>query len=122
MGIQDEALKLHEEWQGKLSIDSKVPVKNKHDLSMAYTPGVAEPCRMIHKNKEDVYKYTGKGNMVAVVTDGSAVLGLGDIGPEAALPVMERGRLFCSKNSAVSMRFRSVFHPRMWKSSSRRSR
>jgi malate dehydrogenase (oxaloacetate-decarboxylating) len=56
---------------------------------MAYTPGVAEPCRMIHKNKEDVYKYTGKGNMVAVVTDGSAVLGLGDIGPEAALPVME---------------------------------
>ena len=89
MGIQEEALKLHEEWQGKLSIDSKVPVKNKHDLSMAYTPGVAEPCRMIHKNKDDVYKYTGKGNMVAVVTDGSAVLGLGDIGPEAALPVME---------------------------------
>lgn len=89
MGIQEEALKLHEEWKGKLSIDSKVPVKTKYDLSVAYTPGVAEPCRMIHKNKEDVYKYTGKGNMVAVVTDGSAVLGLGDIGPEAALPVME---------------------------------
>jgi Malic enzyme len=89
MGIQEEALKLHEEWQGKLSIDSKVPVKSKYDLSMAYTPGVAAPCRMIHKNKDDVYKYTGKGNMVAVVTDGSAVLGLGDIGPEAALPVME---------------------------------
>lgn len=56
MGIQEEALKLHEEWQGKLSIDSKVLVKNKHDLSMAYTPGVAEPCRMIHKNKDDIYQ------------------------------------------------------------------
>lgn len=89
MGIKEDALKLHEEWQGKLSINSKVPVKNKYDLSVAYTPGVAEPCRMIHKNREDVYKYTGKGNTVAVVTDGSAVLGLGDIGPEAALPVME---------------------------------
>ncbi|MDP2843141.1 MAG: NAD-dependent malic enzyme, partial [Acetobacterium sp.] len=61
MEIQEEALKLHEQWQGKLSIDSKVSVKNKHDLSMAYTPGVAEPCRRIHENKEDVYKYTGKG-------------------------------------------------------------
>ena len=89
MGIKEDALRLHEEWKGKLSIDSKVPVKNKYDLSVAYTPGVAEPCRMIHKNSEDVYKYTGKGNTVAVVTDGSAVLGLGDIGPEAALPVME---------------------------------
>ena len=89
MGIKEDALRLHEEWKGKLSIDSKVPVKNKYDLSVAYTPGVAEPCRMIHKNREDVYKYTGKGNTVAVVTDGSAVLGLGDIGPEAALPVME---------------------------------
>ena len=81
MGIQEEALKLHEEWQGKLSIDSKVPVKNKHDLSMAYTPGVAEPCRMIHKNKEDVYKYTGKGNMVAVVTDGVGGVGAGRYWP-----------------------------------------
>jgi len=89
MGIKEDALRLHEEWKGKLSIDSKVSVKNKYDLSVAYTPGVAEPCRMIHKNREDVYKYTGKGNTVAVVTDGSAVLGLGDIGPEAALPVME---------------------------------
>lgn len=89
MGIQEEALALHAQWQGKLSIDSKVPIKNKDDLSVAYTPGVAEPCRRIHQHKIDVYKYTGKGNMVAVVTDGSAVLGLGDIGPEAALPVME---------------------------------
>lgn len=89
MSIQEEALKLHEEWKGKIEVTSKVSVKSTYDLSTAYTPGVAEPCRMIHKNKDDVYKYTSKGNMVAIVTDGSAVLGLGDIGPEASLPVME---------------------------------
>ena len=72
-----------------MSIVSKVAVKNKDDLSLAYSPGVAEPCRKIAANKEDVYKYTSKGNLVAVITDGTAVLGLGDIGPEAALPVME---------------------------------
>lgn len=89
MNIQQESLKLHEKWQGKIEIKSTVPVKSTYDLSVAYTPGVAEPCREINKNKEDVYKYTSKGNMVAIVTDGTAVLGLGDIGPEAALPVME---------------------------------
>lgn len=89
MSIQKEALELHEKWQGKIEVKSTVPVKSKYDLSTAYTPGVAEPCKYIHKNKADVYKYTAKGNLVAVVTDGSAVLGLGDIGPEAALPVME---------------------------------
>src|SRR5665647_162894 len=89
MSIQEEALELHEKWKGKIEITSKVPVKTTYDLSTAYTPGVAEPCRMIQKNKDDVYKYTAKGNMVAIVTDGTAVLGLGDIGPEAALPVME---------------------------------
>lgn len=89
MNIQEEALQLHEEWRGKLDIRSKVSVKDKHALSTAYTPGVAEPCRVISKDKEKVYAYTGKGNLVAVVTDGSAVLGLGDIGPEAGLPVME---------------------------------
>ncbi|MBN2142219.1 NAD-dependent malic enzyme [Candidatus Woesearchaeota archaeon] len=83
------ALKMHEENKGKLEVISKVPLKSKDDLSTAYTPGVAEPCLRIAKNKDDVYKYTTKGNMVAVVSDGSAVLGLGNIGPEAALPVME---------------------------------
>ncbi len=89
MGIQEEALKLHEEWKGKIEVSSKVSVSSKYDLSTAYTPGVAEPCKVIHKNKADVYKYTAKGNLVAIVTDGSAVLGLGDIGAEASLPVME---------------------------------
>lgn len=83
------ALDMHENKKGKISLESKVRVENKDDLSIAYTPGVAQPCREIHKNKEDVYKYTSKGNMVAVVSDGSAVLGLGDIGAEASIPVME---------------------------------
>lgn len=83
------ALEMHKKYQGKITVESKVEVASKDDLSTAYTPGVAEPCREIHKNKEMVYDYTSKGNMVAVVSDGTAVLGLGDIGPEASLPVME---------------------------------
>lgn len=83
------ALKMHEENKGKIKVESKVTVTNKDELSTAYTPGVAEPCRMIAKNSEDVYKYTAKGNLVAVVTDGSAVLGLGNIGGMAGMPVME---------------------------------
>lgn len=89
MDYNQLALELHEKNKGKISVTSKVKVENRDDLSTAYTPGVAEPCRKIAQNKEDVYKYTSKGNMVAVVTDGTAVLGLGDIGPEAGLPVME---------------------------------
>lgn len=89
MNYFEESLKLHEEKQGKISITSKVKVETRDDLSLAYTPGVAEPCRKIHENQENVYKYTSKGNLVAVVTDGSAVLGLGDIGPMAGMPVME---------------------------------
>lgn len=87
--VYEESLKLHEANRGKLSVISKVSVKNREDLSLAYSPGVAEPCRKIQEKKEEVYRYTSRGNMVAVVTDGTAVLGLGDIGPEAALPVME---------------------------------
>lgn len=87
--LRDEALHIHRINQGKLSTEPKVPVKNATDLSLAYSPGVAEPCKEIYDHKESVYEYTMKGNMVAVVSDGSAVLGLGNIGPEAALPVME---------------------------------
>ena len=87
--LREKALKLHEENKGKLEIVPKVKMDSLDDLSLAYSPGVAEPCKEIAKNKEDVYKYTAKGNTVAVITDGTAVLGLGDIGPEAALPVME---------------------------------
>ncbi len=89
MNYAELSLKLHEERRGKIEIASKVSLETKDDLSIAYTPGVAQPCREIHKDRETVYKYTSKGNLVAVVTDGTAVLGLGDIGPEAAMPVME---------------------------------
>lgn len=89
MDYNNMALRMHEENRGKVGIVSKVTVETRDDLSTAYTPGVAEPCRKIRDNKEEVYRYTAKGNLVAVVSDGTAVLGLGDIGPEAAMPVME---------------------------------
>ncbi len=89
MNYSELSLKMHEENQGKISVVSKVQVKTRDDLSTAYTPGVAEPCRRIAAKKSEVYRYTAKKNLVAVVTDGTAVLGLGDIGPEAAMPVME---------------------------------
>lgn len=87
--ISQKALALHKEWNGKIKTTPKAPVRSREDLALAYTPGVAEPCKAIAANKEDVYQYTIKSNTVAVVSDGSAVLGLGNIGPEAALPVME---------------------------------
>ncbi|WP_099470023.1 NAD(P)-dependent malic enzyme [Konateibacter massiliensis] len=89
MTTNEKALLLHEEWNGKLETVSKTPVKSREDLSLAYTPGVAEPCKVIAADKEAAYKYTIKSNTVAVVSDGSAVLGLGNIGPYAAMPVME---------------------------------
>lgn len=89
MGIDTEALRLHKENRGKIEMRSKVEINSPAELSLAYSPGVAAPCRAIHQEPSLVYDYTNKGNTVAVVTDGTAVLGLGDIGPEAALPVME---------------------------------
>lgn len=89
MNTYEKALMLHEQWNGKIETVSKAPVKNREDLAIAYTPGVAEPCKVIADDKEAAYKYTMKANTIAVVSDGSAVLGLGNIGPYAAMPVME---------------------------------
>ena len=87
--IKKEALELHRKNQGKLMVKTKVPARNEHDLSLAYSPGVAEPCKEIHEDNEKIFEYTNKSNFVAVVSNGSAVLGLGDIGAEASMPVME---------------------------------
>jgi len=89
MDYAKESLRLHEEWQGKLEVTARVPVKTKEDLSLAYTPGVAQPCLEIQKDLDKSYTLTRRHNLCAVITDGSAVLGLGDIGPEAGMPVME---------------------------------
>ena len=89
MDYAKESLRLHGEWKGKIEVISKVPVNNKDDLSLAYTPGVAQPCLEIQKDMDKSYELTRRHNLVAVITDGTAVLGLGDIGPEAGMPVME---------------------------------
>lgn len=89
MTLREETLKMHLENNGKLAVTCKVPLENRHDLAVAYTPGVAEPCKEIKEKKEMSFEYTCRGNMVAIVSDGTRVLGLGDIGPEAAMPVME---------------------------------
>ena len=99
MSLREDALAFHKAFRGKIAVHSKVPCSTSRDLSLAYTPGVAEPCREIQKNPDDVYDYTAKGNIVAVVTDGTAVLGLGDIGPLASIPVME-GKAILFKNFA----------------------
>lgn len=101
MMIKEQALQLHKKLAGKIGIVSKVEVNNADDLSLAYTPGVAEPCKLIAKNSEASFEQTGRGNLVAVVTDGTAVLGLGDIGPEAAMPVMEGKAVLFKKFAGV---------------------
>jgi len=99
--IATRALIEHEKWRGKIEVASRVHISSMDDLSMAYTPGVAEPCREIHRDKRKVYQYTRKWNTIAVVTDGTAVLGLGDIGPEAGLPVMEGKALLFKEFAGV---------------------
>ena len=89
MDYAKESLRLHGEWKGKIEVTARVPVETKDDLSLAYTPGVAQPCMEIQKDLEKSYELTRRWNLCAVITDGSAVLGLGDIGPEAGMPVME---------------------------------
>ena len=98
------ALKLHEEHKGKIGVISKVKIETKDDLSTSYTPGVAEPCRKIHEDEKNVWKYTAKSNLVAVVSDGTAVLGLGNIGAKAAMPVME-GKAVLFKNFGNLFRY-----------------
>ena len=95
------SIEAHKKARGKISVESKLPLETKDDLSIAYTPGVAEPCREIHIDKSKAYDYTAKGNLVAVISDGSAVLGLGNIGPEAALPVMEGKAVLFKKFAGV---------------------
>lgn len=101
MNLRDKALELHKKFKGKIETKLKVPLETKEDLSLAYTPGVAEPCKEINENPDKVYEYTNKGNLVAVVTDGSAVLGLGNIGGEAGYPVMEGKAALFKKFAAI---------------------
>ena len=89
MNVREESLKKHYEWRGKIEVVSRAPINSREDLSLAYTPGVAEPCLAIQADVNKSYELTRRANLVAVVTDGTAVLGLGDIGPEAGMPVME---------------------------------
>ena len=121
MDYAKEALRLHAEWKGKLDIDPKMEINTKDDLSLAYTPGVAAPCLEIEKDINKSYELTGRGNLVAVVTDGTAVLGLGDIGPEAGMPVME-GKCVLFKEFGGVNAIPLCIKARMWMKSSVRLR
>ena len=112
--MENKALEMHKKWNGKLETIPKSKVNTREDLAIAYTPGVAEPCKVIAENPEEAYTYTMKANTVAVVSDGSAVLGLGNIGPYAAMPVME-GKCVLSRNSATSTPFLSALIHRIRK-------
>ena len=101
MDVYEQAELLHKRSKGKLEVNLKVDLNSKEDLSLAYTPGVARPCQLIAENKEKAYDYTWKSNSVAVISDGSAVLGLGNIGPEAAMPVMEGKSILFKKFAGI---------------------
>ena len=113
MDYAKESLRLHYEWKGKLEVTPRAEVNSKEALSLAYTPGVAQPCLEIQKDIAKSYELTRRWNTVAVVTDGSAVLGLGDIGPEAGMPVMG-ANASCSRPSVMWTPFRSACGARMW--------
>ena len=113
LNYMEESLRLHGEWQGKIEVVSRVPVKNKDDLSVAYTPGVAQPCLEIQKDYDKSFTLTRRHNLVAVITDGTAVLGLGDIGPEAGMPVLE-GKCALFKAFGDVDASPSAFAARMW--------
>lgn len=114
MDFNEAALKLHRDYHGKIEINSKVPLKTADDLSTAYTPGVAQPCREIYKDPEKVYEYTAKQNLIAVVTDGTAVLGLGDIGRRQRCLLWKVKRR-CSNSSAMLMPYQFAWIPRIQK-------
>ena len=113
MDNKEFALQEHEKWAGKIEVISRAKLDTPEDLAVCYTPGVAEPCIKISEDVDLSYKYTRRHNMVAVVTDGSAVLGLGDIGPEAGMPVWKENAV-CSRHLAMWMHFRCVCAPKMW--------
>lgn len=116
MDYAKESLRLHEQWGGKIEVNARVPVSTKDDLSLAYTPGVAQPCLEIRRDPDKSYTLTRRHNLCAVITDGSAVLGLGDIGPEAGMPVME-GKCVLFKAFADVDAFPLCIRTRMWTSS-----
>ena len=113
MDLKERALKAHEAWGGKIEVVARCEVNSKEDLSIAYTPGVAEPCLKIKDDPSLSYTYTRRHNLVAVITDGTAVLGLGDIGPIAGMPVMEASAR-CSRRLRMWTRSRCAWRPRMW--------
>lgn len=119
MNYKEQSLKAHEQWRGKIEMRPRVPVESKEDLCLAYTPGVSAACLAIHEDVNKSFALTRRWNTVPVITDGTAVLGLGDIGPEAGLPVME-GKARCSRRSAISIRIRFASSRRIRKKSSER--
>lgn len=115
MSAIEQALEMHEKWNGKIETTAKSHVNSREDLAIAYTPGVAEPCKVIAKDPDAAYKYTMKANTIAVVSDGSAVLGLGNIGAKAAMPVMEGKAVLFKEFGGVKLQFRSAWTLRIQK-------